>query len=169
MTLYRCPFEKDLIRCLRAGYWPGACDPGLRDHVAVCSNCRDLVLLTETFQKARAASFQSVNVISPNLLWWRAQLRRRNKDAESVYRPLAVAQVFAWIISLLVAGALLASQYRAGLRWGSWWTEVDVTRSFRVWSLAIEKLEWNLVLLIPTLGMVVLLTGITLYLFRQRE
>jgi hypothetical protein len=56
MTFRTCSFEKELTQALKDGHWPQGCGPELRAHVDGCSNCGDLVLVTETFQRARSES-----------------------------------------------------------------------------------------------------------------
>ena len=99
----------------------------------------------------------------------RAQLRRRNAAAERISQPLTIAQIFAWLVSLLVAAAFLASQYRHGLRWASWWSEVADSRTFHSWLLASVGLERNILLLVAALGTLAVLSGVALYLAAERE
>lgn len=154
---------------LKAGHWPGGCDRDLRTHVETCAGCRDMVLVTMTFQQARAEALGNLQTVSPELLWWRAQLRRRNAAAERISQPLTIAQIFAWLVSLLVAAAFLASQYRHGLRWASWWSEVADSRTFHSWLLASVGLERNILLLVAALGTLAVLSGVALYLAAERE
>ena len=169
MKVRACPWESELTQALRSGHWPEACGPELRTHVSACADCRDLVLVTDGFRQARTATALTVPAGSPGLLWWRAELRRRRQAAEQIAQPITFAQTFACIVSLLAAVAFLASQYRYGLRWGSWWSEFSAFRPARLWSAAGPASEWNLLLLIPVFGLFVLLGGIVLYLVRERE
>lgn len=89
MNLYSCLWEKELQDALRQGHWPQACDPGLRAHVEGCRECQELVLVTQVLQKAKSAGQQPAPGHSPHLLWWRAQLRRRNEALQRVTEPLA--------------------------------------------------------------------------------
>lgn len=168
MTFRACDWESELTQALRSGHWPEACGAELRSHVAGCPGCRDLVLVTEAFQRARNASTWAEHSFSPSLLWWRAELRRRNSSVQRISQPITIAQIFAWLVSVLVAALFLASQYRYGLRWGSWWSELSTAHILRLWALAAANLQWNL-FLIPGLGVLALLSGIALYLVRERE
>lgn len=169
MTFRSCSREAELTQALRAGHWPAGCDRELRAHVEACSNCSDLVLVTETFQRARSQSAQAALSMSPDLIWWRAQLRRSNAAAERVSKPVTIAQIFAWFVITMVAGVFVATQYRHGLRWALWWSELAPSRAFHVWSLAAERLDWNLALLVPSLGGLVVLSGVVLYLLSERR
>jgi len=169
MTFRTCSYENELTQALKDGHWPQGCGAELRAHVAGCGSCGDLVLVAQSFQRARSESECAALSDSPSLLWWRAQLRRRNAATERVSRPITIAQTFALFVYVLVGVVFIASQYRSGLHWPSWWTEFTASRTFHPWSLAASWPEWNLLLLIPCLGTLVLLSGIVLYLAQERE
>jgi hypothetical protein len=160
-----CAYEKELIDALKAGHWPEGCAPELRAHVASCASCSDLVLLTEAFQRAKSASVQESPVGTPGLLWWRAQLRRRNAAAERVGQPVAIAQTFAFLLTLLVAAVFVASQYKYGLHWASW----GLTPSRILHLVSIGTADWNLALLIPGAGILILLSCVVLYLASEKQ
>jgi hypothetical protein len=50
-------------------------------------------------------------LLSPGLLWWRAQLRRKQREKESIERPLIVMQQLAGITSGVLFVALLADNF----------------------------------------------------------
>lgn len=169
MTLRTCIYEKEITQALKAGHWPGGCTAELRAHVAVCASCGDLVLVTESFQQARTGSVQEPLSGPPGLLWWRAQLRRRNAAAEKITRPITIAQTFAFIVTLLVAGVFLAWQYDHGLRWGTWWSEEMLARALHLLSAGSQKMDGNVLLLFSGLGVVVLLSGLVVYLVSEKS
>ena len=109
MNLFFCSSEKELQATLRQGRWPHACDPDLRVHVDGCRECRELVLVTQTLQKAKSNAEQLAQLGSPGLLWWRAQLRRRNQAIQLVTEPLALAEKVG-LLGLLVAFSVLVWQ-----------------------------------------------------------
>lgn len=117
MTLRTCPREKELAGLLHNGYWPHACPVELQQHVAACNACRGLVAVTQAFRRERAAASAQPHLESPGVLWWRAQLRRRNTAIERLSRPLLGAQIFAVVLTLVAAGAFLATQIRQGAAW----------------------------------------------------
>ena len=94
MTLSGCPREREVLDLLARGHWPQACSTDLRAHVDDCRSCAEQILLTEAFQHARAEASSAANLTSPAVLWWRAQLRRRNEAVERVGRPILGAQIF---------------------------------------------------------------------------
>jgi hypothetical protein len=100
MSWSGCARLDEVQLALAQGHWPAACSAELRAHVDRCRRCGDEVLLTRQFQMARGASVAAARVESPNLIWWRAQLRRRDAVLQRAGRPLAAAQVFALVIGL---------------------------------------------------------------------
>jgi hypothetical protein len=169
MSFRTCSYERELAQALKDGHWPDGCVPELRAHVEACANCSDLVLLTQTFQNARNESAREVLADSPSLLWWRAQLRRRNTAVQRVSRPITIAQTFALAVNLLVAVVLVASQYRRGLHWALWWQGITPARLLHLMSSTSATTDWNLLLLIPALGGLVLLSGLVLYVVSEKS
>jgi hypothetical protein len=167
--LRTCSYEKELTRTLKDGHWPQGCGQELRAHVNACGTCSDLVLVTQTFQHARSESEIAALSGSPSLLWWRAQLRRRNAAAERVSRPITIAQIFAWLVTALVGIVFVTSQYRSGLRWASWWFELVPSRVFHVLSFGPGRVDWNPLLLISGFGVLALLSAVVVYLASEKS
>ena len=167
MTFRTCSWEHEVSQALKDGHWPEGCAQELREHVATCANCGDLVLVTQTFQQARSESEREAPNGAPGLLWWRAQLRRRNTAAERVSRPITIAESLTLVVYLLVAVIFVASQYRHGLRWALWMPELAPSRFFHLW--AIESANWNLPLLILGCGVLALLSGVVVYLASEKS
>ena len=161
MSLGHCTREKEVMDLLRSGRWPAACEPELHEHVAGCSQCAQTVMLKSAFAAALATAKDEARLQSAGVLWWRAQLRRRNEAVERVNRPIARAQRFALLINLLAAVALLASQWRHGFRLGAW---LSTFHPSALWATVVQQPGWNLLVLIPCVAAVVALGGITVYL-----
>jgi nicotinamide riboside transporter PnuC len=160
-----CPHEAEVKAVLRRGHWPDACEPDLRKHVETCDRCASQLLVLHAFQSARAQAVQVARIDHPGLLWWRAQLRRRNDALQRVARPTTTAQIFALCVSLLTAVALFASLLRKGLDWSSWLPEPSTLSHFDALSfLAAVKADWGLMLLLTGFGTVVLLSAVVVYL-----
>jgi len=167
----RCGHAREVAETLKQGRWPEGCGPELRAHVDGCRSCGDLVLVTQTFQHARHEAVGMEHVGSPELLWWRAQLRRRNAAVERVSKPITVAQRFAVLVFLLVAVAFIASQFGHS-SWVPGLSGLSRPHAFHLetlWSLASVKVDWSLALLIPTLGALGVLSGVVLYLASDRH
>jgi len=117
MTLRPCPHECEIRTALDSGHWPHACAPEVRAHAALCTACGNLILLSQAFRAERAAAGDSAQLPPPSLLWWRAQLRRRNAAEQRLGKPLLGAHLFALSLTALAAFAILVGRARAGLAW----------------------------------------------------
>ena len=117
MTMGSCSREKDVAELLRRGQWPALASAELSAHVAECASCRDLASVTQAFQQERASASMQARLESPGVLWWRAQLRKRNTALRQVNRPLVAVQVFAVALGLVAAVACLALAGRSGAGW----------------------------------------------------
>ena len=124
MMLRSCPREADVQALLERGQWPQACAPDLREHVSTCRSCRDLALVTTAFQRARSQAIGAAKPGSPGLLWWRAQLRRRNVAVERISKPILRAQIFAFVVNLVVVAVVAVWQARHGVAWLTWLQEL---------------------------------------------
>lgn len=170
MTIGPCMHEKELTRLLALGHYPAACPPDLRVHVESCRACADLVLVTRAFQTARSRTAAVANLASPGLLWWRAQLRRRNAAVERVGKPILGANIFALSLLLLVGVGFLASQALTGLRWLSWFTpQKPAFHIDSLWPSALLSSGWGLPLLIPICATLALAGGIVVYLTLEKQ
>jgi hypothetical protein len=165
MISRRCPFEQELTQELKAGHWPDGCSPEQRAHVAGCRECGELVLVMSAFQGARSEVVHEVRPGTPELLWWRAQLRRRNLAASRVSKPITVAQTFAWLISILVAIGFAASQYSHGLSWSSW----SLPSSKALHLLSLDSSDWHLLPWVAALGLIAMLSGVVLFLTSEKS
>ena len=120
MSLRTCPRESEVKVLVERGQWPQACAPELRNHASSCKSCSELILVSVAFQRARNQSVGSARLSSPGLLWWRAQLRRRNVAVERISRPIMSAQIFALVLNVILAAVVAVWQARHGLAWLTW-------------------------------------------------
>lgn len=164
-----CPHEAEAKAVLRRGHWPNACEPELRKHVESCDRCSSQLLVLHAFQSARAEAVQVAPINHPGLLWWRAQLRRRNDALQRVGKPIATAQIFALCISVLTAAALLGSLLRKGVDWSSWLSVPSLSHLEALSFFASVKSDWGLFLLLAGFGALVLLSAVVLYLASDRS
>jgi hypothetical protein len=164
-----CAREKELTELLRRGHWPEACQPDLRDHVASCHACSDLILVSEGFQSARTRTAPQ-SLVSSGAIWWRAQLRRRNAAIERIKRPILGAQIFALAIALILAVGVVGWQLRRGINLTAWAGEM--LRALHLSALlptsnpASEGGAW---LLVPLLATLALLSGVIVYLASEKH
>jgi hypothetical protein len=172
MTLRACAHEKEVAALLARGHYPQACPADLRAHVSACRSCADLVLVTRAFQTARTESAAAANLASPGLLWWRAQLRRRNAAVERIGKPILGAQIFALSVSLLFAVGFLASQATHGLHWLAWLQQLPPAPALHLealWPSALFNSGWSFPVLIPILATLAVLSGVVVYLASEKQ
>jgi hypothetical protein len=176
MMFRTCPHDQEVRRMLRLGHWPQSATSELRAHADACRACKDLVLLTQAFGHARAASVSTVQFPHPGILWWRAQLRRRNTAVETIQRPLLGAQIFALAITICIATGFSIYQAKQGQHWfssiGDWLATLSQSPTFHLevlWSFAAARPSVNLVYLIPCIVILVLLSGVVVYLASEKQ
>ncbi len=190
MTFTGCQFESEVRVLLEAGQWPHACPPELRSHVETCRSCSDRVLVTGAFRRASAASARAAVLPAPGILWWRAQLRRRNEAVERIARPIFGAQVFALALFAAVVAGFVVVQAHSGAEWwatvgsdwgsglGSWLAGLGQWQALHMEALlpavtakSLENLEslGNLPMLVPGVAMLALLGGVVVFLAAERQ
>jgi hypothetical protein len=157
-----CSHLEEIRQSLAAGHWPHAAAPELRIHAETCNRCAQEVLLTTHFQTARADTLPVAQPIAANLLWWRAQLRRRNAALTRAARPIAAAQIFALAVVLIAIAALVATHWHSVLAFAA--PDATVT-------LPATGTASGLTPLILTLAitLVTTLSGVVLYLSTDRQ
>jgi hypothetical protein len=171
MKLSPCPHEKEIRELLARGQWTttSATSAELRDHAKACSSCSDLVLISAAFRDARAASAATVRMIPPGVLWWRAQLRRREAAVERITRPLLGAQVFALAFTLLAGVGFFVFEALTRDSWRSWLEQFPQSAALD-WSHLLASAAtdpvWAWMILGPTM---LLLGGVAAYLATDRQ
>jgi len=166
-----CARERELRELLDRGQWPLAAEtaPELYAHAAVCRSCGDLVLVAEAFRKARAASAASAWLAPPGVLWWRAQLRRRNAAVERVTRTLFGAQVIALAVTLLAGAGFLIFEALTSGAWRGWLKQFPQDAALdwhNLLATASANPAWTWMMLGPAL---LLLGGIAAYLATEKQ
>jgi len=169
MSPFSCPREKEVAQSLRLGQWPDGVAAELRDHVRGCRTCSDLALVTQTFQRARTVTAPAVPIQSPGVLWWRAQLRRRNAAIERVSQPIVGAQIFAFAVLILVGAGALVWATRNGFHLAAWAASLVGELHLDVLIPAWWPVSGNLVLLLPVLATLALVSGVVVYLTSEKQ
>jgi hypothetical protein len=163
-----CPREKEVKQLVERGQWPQAFPPVLAAHLRECRSCADVALVTDAFQRARANAAGPQNAGAPGLLWWKAQLRRREAAMERMGRPILGAQIFALAVFLSVAVGFVAWQATHGLRWLGWFAAPGESAGFG--SLVSAAFSgWGLMVTIPAVGTLALLGAVLAYLAAERQ
>jgi len=178
MTLRPCPRESELKALLNAGQWPQAAPAELRSHAAACRSCSDLALLTNAFRAERAAVSAAAQLPPSGMIWWRAQLRRRNEALERIGRPIFGAQLFALVtICVTIIGFLFFVRRDIGA-WMTSFSEPNAAHSSHLSSLFTPihaaasdwlSLSWNPYIVLPAVVLLLLAGGVTAWLFSERN
>ena len=172
MTLLQCPREQEIAALLACGQWPLAAPADLRAHAAQCRSCTELALVTSAFRAARATAAANAPLVSPGILWWRAQLSRRNAALERVTRPILGAQIFAFVICIAVAIGFAGSHAMHSLNWIASLRQIVRAPSIdlaRVWPSSFAgsaSATWVVALALATIA---LLGGAAVYLATSQE
>ena len=101
-----CPHEQDLLDATAANRWPDRVDPSLREHVAGCSLCSDVVEIAVAFLEDRDTAHAEAKVPPAAVVWWRSQIRAREEAARIAARPIALVQTIATVCVAVVSLAV---------------------------------------------------------------
>ena len=170
--LNSCPHETELRELLTHGQWPQAASRELRAHAESCRSCADLFLVAGAFQKARTATIAAARPISPGILLWRAQLRRRNAAVERLTRPLLNAHIFALAFTLIAGLGFLVFEALRSDGWRAWLEQLPQSAAahwdaFRTTG-TIDP-TWSLLVLLPILATLLLLGAVAVYVATDRQ
>jgi hypothetical protein len=73
--------------------------------------------LDAAFRTLRATTATTAPQLAPGLLWWRAQLRRRNEALRQIEQPLLAAELLALVLVLGSSVGLVVVAARSGAPW----------------------------------------------------
>ena len=176
MMLRTCPREKEVREMQALGQWPQACPPELRAHVEACRSCGELVLVTSAFQQARNEATDAAKMGSPGLLWWRAQLRRRNAAVERIGKPILGAQIFALAVYGVLAVGFVVWQARSGFGWLTRLEGLPQAAALdldsfwgSLWSSAVSGSVWTPMVMLSVAAALALLGGVVVYLASEKQ
>lgn len=161
MTLRTCGREKELTELLDQGYWPEVASDDLRAHVNGCLPCQSLILVKQAFSAERAHAAAAARLEPPGVLWWRAQLRRRQAAIETIARPILGAQIFALAIALAAAAIYLASQGGKEFAWLQ-----QLPRALHLEALlpdSLAKYQGETWLVVSLVALLALMSGVVVY------
>ena len=167
MSPFTCAREREVTQLLHQGYWPDASPAELRAHVESCRVCSDLVVVSQAFEAAHRQTAPMPNLESAGALWWRAQLRRRNAAIEKVGQPILGAQIFALMISVVVAGAMIVWK---GNTLKAWLEGLPRALHFdALVPVALSQSTGLAGILIPVFATVALVSGVVVYIATERQ
>lgn len=170
MKLYRCSYEAELNCALRDGTWPHACGAELHEHVEACRDCSDLVLITQSFRNARADSIVAAPLPPPGLLWWKAQLRRRNAALERMNHSMVMTGRIALACTLVAAIALGMLKAHDIAGWLKSFSVFGLSDAFSMDALiSVPPIIPSMMPVIAGLAAIALFGGVAVYLLAYKE
>ncbi len=115
MKQMACQNEDRVLEALGQGLAPEGFEKSLREHVADCDACKEIVALVAAFQSDNAELQAAAPVPEAGVIWWRASLAARRAAAERAMRPIAMAEKAAWAVgaAVLIALAAMAAPWLA--------------------------------------------------------
>ncbi len=113
MKPMECEFESEALAAALQSRWPDRVDAGLREHVATCAICSDVIAIAGAIDDARMETRALAAIPDSGQVWWRAQLRARREAAAMAGRPITAVQV----ITLACAMGLLGACFGAMSAW----------------------------------------------------
>jgi len=93
-----------------------ALDSTLKEHVAHCVICTEIVLVAQYLDEQRRSQESEIVLPDAGLLWWKAQLRYRDAALARATRPIALVTK-AGSAAIVLAGIWFASTPSAAREW----------------------------------------------------
>lgn len=169
MKFRACVREQEVTALLERGQWPAASSEELRAHVAACRPCRELIVVRRALGADRLLAVREARLEAPGVLWWRAQLRRRNAAMERIARPFVGAQIFALVVCVGGLAAYVYAQARRGFDWLAWIGELPRTLHLSALLPQMQaKSSWEIWLPIAA-AMFAILVGVIVYLASEQR
>jgi hypothetical protein len=175
MIRRNCTQEAEIKRLLVLGHWPQAAPAELQEHAQGCRVCADQILVSQAFRKARGASLAQAQLPPAGVIWWRAQLRKRNAAVERINRPIIAAQILAFAATLCLAGIFVFAEVQRGVPWKSWLATASQSSAFdwkALWPFGAEawlKPEMNAVYLMVGIALLAILGGVVYFFASEKE
>jgi hypothetical protein len=109
--LAECRHEGDLVAAVTSGRWPAAVDQAMRDHVAACEVCAEVLQVSEAMAAIEQETLADTRLPSAGQVWWRSQLRARRDAAATAARPVLVAQAVGGAAAVGLIAAVVSWQW----------------------------------------------------------
>jgi hypothetical protein len=111
-----CENEVRILEVLDQGVAPEAMEEPLRQHLAGCALCAEVVSVYELFQNDSEQLSAAAPLPNAGRVWWRATLAARRAAAERALRPILIAEKAALAIGggVLLALLFFAAPWMAG-------------------------------------------------------
>ena len=115
-----CFRESEVVEAVATSAWPSASSADLKAHVASCAICGELAAVAGAIRGDCQSARAHIEVPSAGLVWWRAQLRARQQNAEAAGRPITYVQAAAGGLAaalLFMLGGLVWPSLRESVAW----------------------------------------------------
>jgi hypothetical protein len=113
MDCLECPREQELVDAIVGGRWPAACGESLREHVAICTVCREVADVTTALYEDASWAEREARVPSSGLVWWRATIRARADATRVAERPISAFQSIVAASAAGLACGLVGAAWRS--------------------------------------------------------
>ena len=100
-----CDREAEVLQAASSG----RVDDELREHIAGCAGCGDLLEVAAAIVDDRSALMRGAHLPSSGLVWWRANMRARRQAARAAVRTASFVQVVLLITAVAIALALVGA------------------------------------------------------------
>jgi hypothetical protein len=104
-----CVRAADVLAAMTAGPEPELSNEELRQHADACESCREIVTVVSALRGERDRVRRTTTVPSAGLIWWRAQLRRRQQAALKATAPVTAVHAAAIVAAAVLAVVLATS------------------------------------------------------------
>jgi predicted anti-sigma-YlaC factor YlaD len=94
--LAECHHEADLVAAVTSGRWPAAVDPAMREHVASCAVCAEVLQVAEAMTALEQETLADTRLPAAGQVWWRAQIRARHQALGGAAAVGLIAAVVSW-------------------------------------------------------------------------
>jgi len=143
-----CEYEQSVVKELAQGKQ----NEKLVAHIKVCAECREALKVARWMQTFAAATMKPQALPAPGLLWWKAQLSKKQEAARRALQPIVWTQ----IIAIVAFAAVLV-----------WLMGKNQTQLISVWKNTLASLE---IIAVPLLISLVFATlACLLLVFKWRE
>jgi hypothetical protein len=100
-----CEWESEVLAAVLQDRWPERVDASLREHVAACAICADVLAIAGAIDNDREQLRAHAAFPDSGRVWWLAQMRARREAAQAAGRPITAAQVIAFACAMGLLGA----------------------------------------------------------------
>jgi len=98
-----CGYEAEVLRAVAGGH----IDDELREHIAACDGCADLLSVASAVAEDRRALMREAPIPSSGLMWWRTSMRAREEARRMAVRAATLVQAALIAVAVIVAVVVL--------------------------------------------------------------